>query len=449
MIWLWIIAALILSLLPLINKKIDLSYYMWILLPIDAYGISIAGAVVKPYMIFAVVLPVVLYAKNKCNNFNLSASKGQLFLGIISSLIIAVNLLSSDSFSSVKAAIMTLVVYLCAQLYTSSADCKNSEQLSDVFIAACFGCGVVYLIAYVCLQNGLDISGIVALDRAQDGMFMQMRTMSNGSYLEVYRLRGFAYDPNTMFVQFIFGISVCTSRLFKKFNLYYVFTLIISMLCIILSSSRMGLICGVASIVITSFVSIIQSESIKKKILSFVSVLTIGIGLLVVVMSSWGQSKLSSILATYSNRSNLTDEYGRFSIWKECFAVYWEKSPFLGVGLGKMSQYTTTERMTHNTWLQFICECGLIVGCITIIYFLSIMIIGWAKTVTKYRNDPENTSYLSLVIGYTVTIISLVSADNTTCSYLWFGALLLLKMAFHLKPNDDVPKNALEPHTLS
>lgn len=449
MIWIWIIAAVVLSMIPLLNKKIDLSYYMWIMLPLDAYGISLAGAVIKPYMVFAVLMPVVLYAQNKGNDFNLSVSKGQLFMGAVSCLIIAVNLFNCDNFSSAKAAIMTFIVYLCAQLYTSSVDCKNSEQLSDVFIAACFGCGIVFVAAHLMLQAGIDLPGIVALDRTDSGMIMQMRTMSGGKYVEVYRLRGFAYDPNTMFVQFIFGISACTCRLFKKFNFYYLLTLIVSILCIILSSSRMGLICCAAAIVITGIVSNAQLGDTKKKIMSFIGVLVGSISVLGLLMSRMGQSVLSSLLSTYSNRSSLTDEYGRFSIWKECVSIYWNKNPLWGLGLGNMDNYTATERMTHNTWLQFICECGFIVGGIVIIYFFTVLIIGWTNTKKKHINDPDNTSYLCLVIGYTVTIISLLSADNITCSYLWFGALLVLKLAFYQKFDDDTPHNALEPHAVS
>lgn len=420
---------MILSYLPLINKKIDLAHYMWLLIPIDAYGISIAGAVVKPYMVFALMLPIILYAKNKGTDFDLSATKGQLLAGIISILIIVVNMINNKDSYTIKAAIMTFVVYICAQLCASSTDNRSREQLSDVFIATCFGYGIVYLIAHLCLANNFNPGGLIATERSEDGLFMLMSNMNQGQYIQVLRLRGFSSDPNIMFVQFIFGICACVSRLMKKFNLYYALTFVISIVCILLSSSRMGLLCCIVSIIITVLVTTSQIENTRKKILSIISMLSICAGILIVTITSWGQSFVSSLLSTYQNRSRLTDEYGRFSIWKDCFKVYWEKDPLLGVGLGQMDNYTMTERMTHNTWLQFICECGVIVGTIAVLYFLGTMIIGWAKTGFQHKMDPNNTSYLSLVIGYTVTIISLMSVDNITCSYLWFGALLLLKMA--------------------
>ena len=437
MIWLWIILALVLSYLPLINKKIDLANYMWLLIPIDAYGISVAGATIKPYMIFAVFLPIVLYAKNKGTQFDLSASKGQLLAGIISTLIIIVNLFNNSNPASVKAAFMTLVVYICAQLFVSCSDCSKSEQLNDVFIASCFGCGIVYIATYFFMQSGLFTESIIANVRTDDGLFLQLNNMVNGKFTQSFRLRGFSFDPNTMFVQFIFGITACVSKISKKFNLYHLVTLLISVFCIILSGSRMGLLCCVIAIIITATVAISELESVRKKLLSILATLTVCVGFLIFSMSRFGQSMFSSLLSTYSNRSSLTDEYGRFSIWNECIKIYWEKNPLLGVGYNNMSTYTMTERMTHNTYLQFICECGILVGGIAVIYFLSIALIGWSKLKFQHIMSKNNSTYLSMVIGYTMTLVSLVSVDNLACSYLWFGALLLLKMAYYVPQNTE------------
>lgn len=436
MIWFWIIASLILSFLPLINKKINIANYVWLLIPIDAYGLSIAGAVIKPYMIFCIILLFVVYIKAKGTDFDLSASKGQLFAGVIVTLILIVSLFNSPSLSAIKAAFLALVVYLCAQIYASCADFNSAEQISDVFIASCFGCSVIFLVAYVCLVSGLQIDGIVAPDRTQVGMYMTMKNMSNGQYFEVYRLRGFAFDPTTMFPHFIFGITACVSRIFKKFNLYYIITLIFSILCIILSSSRMGILCCAISIVITAIVCIVQFESVKKQVLSITGGLALCVALLGFAVTKYGQAMLTSLLSIYSNRSSLTDEYGRFSIWKECISGYWEESPLWGVGLGQIQNFTAIERTAHNTWLQFICECGIIVGGIAIVYFLSIMVIGWVKTKAVHNAFPQNTSYFCVVIGYTMTVVSLFSADNITCSYLWFCAMLILKLAFSCESNN-------------
>ena len=429
MIWLWIIAALTLSCMLLYKKKIELSYYIWLLVPLDANGINIAGATIKPYMIFAVIIFLIMCARNKGNDFDFSATKGQLLAGVICVLIFTISLIGYQSIQPVFTSILLLLIYLCAQMSTTVTRCDKSEQISDVFIASCFGCAAIYLVAYLCLKSGISIDGIVTLHREQPGMFMKMSNMSNGQYVEAFRLRGFAYDPNTMFLPFSFGISACVSRLFRKFNFYYVLTLIMSVVCIVLSSSRMGILCCVICFAVTCIVSILRFESVRKKILSSIAVLSMCAGFLVLLVSQFGQRLMGSLLSTYTNRASLTDEYGRFSIWEECLNVYWDENPLFGVGISQMSKITATERMTHNTWLEFICECGLIVGGLAVIYFLTIAIIGWVKTKTYHKIDPDNTSFLAVVIGYTMTLVALVSVDNITCSYLWFSGLLVLKMS--------------------
>ena len=146
MIWLFIVASLILSLLPLINKKIDISSYMWLLIPIDAYGISIAGATVKPFMLFALLLPLILHSKNRGNELELYASKGQLLAGVLSILILTQSIFVGDASYTIKAALIIVIVYISARLYVSCSDCKKSEELSDVFIASCFGCSIIFIV---------------------------------------------------------------------------------------------------------------------------------------------------------------------------------------------------------------------------------------------------------------------------------------------------------------
>ena len=55
MMWVWIIAAIAISWL-LCRKKVAWYHYIWMLLPVEMYGITIAGATIKPYMILGVFM---------------------------------------------------------------------------------------------------------------------------------------------------------------------------------------------------------------------------------------------------------------------------------------------------------------------------------------------------------------------------------------------------------
>ena len=55
MIWIWIAAAVIISWL-FCEKGISWYHYIWLLLPIEMYGVTIAGATLKPYMLFGICI---------------------------------------------------------------------------------------------------------------------------------------------------------------------------------------------------------------------------------------------------------------------------------------------------------------------------------------------------------------------------------------------------------
>ncbi len=446
MIWVWIISALVLSFIPLINKKIDLSLYIWLLLPIESYGLNVAGATVRPYLIFACALPIIFYAKNKGNNFDLTVRKGQLLAGIISILILAHSIFVSNSSSAISGSVLLILVYLSAQFSASCTDINKCEKLCDVLIASCFGISIVYLVIYALFEAGVQLDDVVTIAREEPGLLFRRQNMVGGKLVITYRLRGFANDPNAMFLPFFFGIPACISRLFKKFNLYYIVTLITSVLCVLLSGSRMGLICCILTVVIVTFVYILQLNSLKKKLIGFVVALSSVACAIGVFLTQWGQQTFSRLISSYSNRSSLTDQYGRFTIWGESLKVFWDKNPLLGIGLTRMDEMTSMGRSPHNNWLQLLCECGLIVGGLAIIYFFSVMVYGWIKYKVKPKKDPISDSYLCILIGYTITIVALISVDNYTCSYLWFGALMLLQLAPYCKQSDNEAQLTEQTH---
>ncbi len=434
MIWLWILASLVLSIIPLINKKIDLVCYAWLLIPIDAYGIHISNSTIKPYIIFGAMIPLILCSKYKGSNYDLSAKKGQLLAGIISILVLAHSIIFNN-IASVKGSVLLVMVYVASQLTASCTSYASAKNLSDVLIASCFGCGIIYLIANILFVSGFDIAGIVARAREEQGVILQMRNMVNGNLTLSYRMRGFAFDPNAMFLQFCFGISACITKTLSKFNLYHAVTLIISVTCILLSDSRMGLICCIATIMVTVIWCIKQSDSPRKKLFGISTIALTLTSVAIVFTTQWGQAKFSKLIAGYTNRSGLMDKYGRFTIWIDSLRIFWNNNPFIGVGLGRMREYSATDRMTHNNWLQLVCECGLVVGGLAVIYFCGVLIYSFTKLKTKPKNDPVSNTYFCVLVGYTITILSLISVDNYTCNYLWFGALLLLQLAPYSEHN--------------
>ena len=64
MIWAWIATAVAISLL-FCKKGISWYHYIWLLLPIEMYGVTIAGATLKPYMLFGICIIASDLVRNK------------------------------------------------------------------------------------------------------------------------------------------------------------------------------------------------------------------------------------------------------------------------------------------------------------------------------------------------------------------------------------------------
>lgn len=64
MIWAWIATAVAISLL-FCKKGISWYHYIWLLLPIEMYGVTIAGATLKPYMLFGICIIASDFIRNK------------------------------------------------------------------------------------------------------------------------------------------------------------------------------------------------------------------------------------------------------------------------------------------------------------------------------------------------------------------------------------------------
>lgn len=93
-IWIWIGLSVLLSMLFVGKKKIDISHYIWLLLPVDMYGLSLMGATIKPYMLFSVLLMInVLYS----GRGKITANRNVITGGVICFLIICINFINNQS----------------------------------------------------------------------------------------------------------------------------------------------------------------------------------------------------------------------------------------------------------------------------------------------------------------------------------------------------------------
>lgn len=419
-IWIWIFAAVALSKIALGRQKIAFEHYVWMLLPIDMYGFTIAGATLKPYMLFCMLLALKMIINH---DFELyigdRATKTGLLLCVLALMI---NMINCGEVSAIMATVMLILVYGCGLVYTSHIH-ESLTEIGDVICATAIGFGSVFLIAFVLTQLNIALPGasVVNDDRMANGIVMGFGNMLDGEYYRVNRLRGFTIDPNSLNGMFMPAVSICATRLFaEKRNWKNILCLIISMGCVFASNSRTGLACALGIIIFAFIYSLpILSEERKSKVI--VAFITLGlIAVLALLYTSLGDILLNKLLSTYGARSNLTDKYGRLSVWKDAISALLDSNPWLGVGTGLIQYKTSVGLMCHNTWLEWICGCGILVGGFIVLFFALNLIMMLSQKTRYFFEGEIQIVYQAIVLGFAGICISLITVDNITNSYFWF-----------------------------
>lgn len=434
-IWLWIVSSWIVTMLILRRKRIGFEHYVWMLLPVDMYGINIMGATLKPYMIFCVVLFFRRLLKRKTTVYvGGRLTKIGFALCILALLI---NFINGGNRASITSCLMLIFVYFCGLVYISESN-QQFKEIGEVIKATAIGYGIVFMTAFALIQNGIVVPGAVAYDnqRMQPGIVMGFGNMLNGTYLSVNRLRGFMIDPNSLSGSFLPAMAICAVSLFSGTkDLKDKVCLVISTACIMASNSRTGIVCGIIIIIFAFFLSLSQQSASArpKSVLKFISLCIFGVVLL--FFTNLWSALTNKILGTYDNRAGLTDEYGRLTVWKDAFTILLNSSPIIGIGSGMMQYRTATNLMCHNTWLEWLCGCGFIVGGAIIFYFVVNLKSMFSKIKMLKFTREDSIIYIAIVLGLLSITIELATVDNLTFSYLWF---LLITGQYMSRSNEGI-----------
>lgn len=89
------------------------------------------------------------------------------------------------------------------------------------------------------------------------------------------------------------------------------------------------------------------------------------------------------------------------------------------------TEYTSAKRACHNTWLECLCGNGIVLGSVFVLFILMTLVRGMKDLIRNVQSDSNQLQW-SLVISITAVIISLITVDNSTYSYLWFGLSTLM-----------------------
>lgn len=407
MMWVWIIAAIAISWL-LCRKKVAWYHYIWMLLPVEMYGITIAGATIKPYMILGVFMIIKNLLDRKAHKVPAA------FVAIIFLLTVS-DILNGLIIASIMQHVMFLVIIYIAYNYVliSENDDDLLKNIEVSTIATTIGYGLVFLVAYWFYSRGIGFGGIYTTDRYSAGMFLNF--ISTGGQTTV-RLRGFCIDPNSVVTTLIPGASFGLARFLYKNNGKFRSLVAVILYAIVmdLSGSRMAVVCTVAMVIIMLMMGYKQAEN---KLRWF------GLIVLVLLVASFVavyrfQNIASEVYSFFTARAGLNDTGGRFTIWK--YNARWLSDNgrlLFGVGQNQISNLTTVGKACHNTWLEWICGTGILLGGMIDLWFVvtPVVFLDRLKCNRIFIRD-----IIPIVLAYVTALICITTVDNITNSVVLF-----------------------------
>lgn len=407
MIWVWIIAAIAISWL-LCRKKVAWYHYIWMLLPVEMYGITIAGATIKPYMILGVFMIIKNLLDRKVHKVPAA------FVAIIFLLSVS-DILNGLIIASIMQHVMFLVIIYIAYNYVliSENDDDLLENIEVSTIATTIGYGLVFLVAYWFYSRGIGFGGIYTTDRYSAGMLLNF--ISTGGQTTV-RLRGFCIDPNSVVTTLIPGASFGLARLLYKNGGKFRSLVAVILYAIVmdLSGSRMAVVCTVAMVIIMLMMGYKQAEN-KLWWFGLIALVLLVVSFMAVYRF---QNIASEVYSFFTARAGLNDTGGRFTIWK--YNARWLSDNgrlLFGVGQNQISNLTSVGKACHNTWLEWICGTGILLGGMIDLWFV---ITPFVFLDRLKRNRIFIRDIIPIVLAYVTALICITTVDNITNSVVLF-----------------------------
>lgn len=416
MIWMWIIAAVIISWL-FCEKGISWYHYIWLLLPIEMYGVTIAGATLKPYMLFGICIIAGDLIRNK--TVRVPAS----IIAIVFALILS-DYLTGFVMASIMQHIMFVLVLMigyCYQNYQRSG--IEFAEIGQVALAATIGYGIVFTVAWLMFSYGVISDGIYASERLEAGIVLKL-TSFGGSVSS--RLRGFCIDPNSVIITLIPGAAYALTNIVYRKQAYIKnsFAIAVYLAVVFFSGSRMALICSLAMLIVFFVIGYRRSEN--KRRMAMVGIVAVGALLAISVVNiDTIILETAKIWADmFGERASLNSEYGRLTIWKTNIE-YLINSNKAWFGVGQNQIYLLTEKglACHNTWLEWICGTGVIIGTIIGLWFI-LAPIRFKKRAVGMSDEDAQIAF-PIVTSYIAIIVCISTVDNITNSVLLFLMLIL------------------------
>ena len=181
-----------------------------------------------------------------------------------------------------------------------------------------------------------------------------------------------------------------------------------------LSGSRMAVVCTVAMVIIMLMMGYKQAEN-KLWWFGLIALVLLVVSFMAVYRF---QNIASEVYSFFTARAGLNDTGGRFTIWK--YNARWLSDNgrlLFGVGQNQISNLTSVGKACHNTWLEWICGTGILLGGMIDLWFV---ITPFVFLDRLKRNRIFIRDIIPIVLAYVTALICITTVDNITNSVVLF-----------------------------
>lgn len=288
-------------------------------------------------------------------------------------------------------------------------------------------------VKYTANQLKLVIQGLIVIDCIVSLYFIFVQKIWYTS------LVGAVIDKNFVGIFLMLGAICCWCFILNetsmKIKVKYVAMLLLIIVGLFFSASRAAvLFCGLAC-AITFFFYIKKLGKTRKEVLKVAIYVFIApiILIVIIIVLEKKMAGASANIIWYWNRyfvNGFGDESvtGRFLWWKNAISLF-VKRPIYGYGIGNINVSGNSSAVTHNTYLDFLVDQGLI-------GFSLFLFLIWNSCKRIIKN--KNYAYYGIIFGILIGVFNLSATRST---FLWFALILLSALS---KSTDEREKSIFE-----
>lgn len=218
------------------------------------------------------------------------------------------------------------------------------------------------------------------------------------------------------------------SNCFKD-KIKIVFSQFLLFMGILTEGRRSELVCYLLSIIVVSFfIQKIRLKSLFIYIRRFVFFILIS-GLIISVMNGLGfLPRLGSTFIRIENNVDANEiSTGRLVLWQIAIEKFIE-SPIVGNGWNSFRYFNPRMFNAHNTYIQFLCEIGLLGFISVVTLFISLYIKSFLllRKSLRYRFDSNNSSLCCCIVSFGMQTYLYLLNFFDPCFYKGLFCILLV-----------------------